>query len=201
MLVSHDAPATVFVTTGLLSEDREPWWDDLTRVARGAEYDRLYRRLRPLAHSEQRAEVDRLLAEGGVDVAARPTHRTLRAEEVVALAAEGLVAVGAHTVTHPVLAGRPADVQQGEIEGSKTTLEALLGRPVTTFAYPHGGKADYDRTSVRLAQEAGFRLACAATPGTVTARTDPFRVPRMSVGDWDGDELSRRLARWWRTGR
>jgi len=49
-------------------------------------------------------------------------------DELRELASGGLVEIGAHTLTHPVLAALPADQQQHEIGGSKRRLEALTGK-------------------------------------------------------------------------
>jgi hypothetical protein len=69
----------------------------------------------------------------------------------------------------------------------------MLGRPISSFAYPFGTSADFDETTVAVVREAGFLRACANLDGRLTRRTDPFRVPRLLVRDWSGDELARRL--------
>jgi peptidoglycan/xylan/chitin deacetylase (PgdA/CDA1 family) len=122
------------------------------------------------------------------------TPRPLTAEELAFLADGDLVAVGAHTVTHPVLAQLPADRQAEEIHGSKRQLEAALNRSVTSFAYPYGAAGDFDRRTVSLVREAGFSHACANIAGRVRPRTNPFRIPRLLVRGWSADELERRLA-------
>ena len=58
-----------------------------------------------------------------------------------------LVEIGAHTLTHPVLADLAPDQQQHEIGGSKRRLEALTGRKISSFAYPYGRKNHYTRQS------------------------------------------------------
>ena len=47
--------------------------------------------------------------------------------EIRALVADGLVAIGAHTVTHPVLVGLGAAACHREISESKLACEALFG--------------------------------------------------------------------------
>jgi peptidoglycan/xylan/chitin deacetylase (PgdA/CDA1 family) len=104
--------------------------------------------------------------------------------------------VGAHTLTHPVLAALPEAAQRDEIRRNKECLEALLGRPVKSFAYPYGTRADYTRQTVRLVREAGFACACANVPGVISQRSDPFQIPRFIVRNWDGEEFARRLEAW-----
>ena len=114
--------------------------------------------------------------------------RALTAEELVRLAEGGLVEIGAHTVDHPYLPAMPAGRQQAEVSGSRNALERILGRPVTAFAYPHGG---HTAATVARVREAGFHCACTTRRGPAWRRTDPFRLPRLSVKNWRGEQLSR----------
>ncbi len=130
--------------------------------------------------------------------ASRPTHRALSPEEVVRLADGGLVEVGAHTVMHPVLSAIQLPDQRAEILDSKARLEEILGQPVTSFAYPYGGRNDYTRETVAIIRDSAFTCACANFSGVVRRRTDVFQLPRILVRDWDGEEFARRLDEWFR---
>jgi peptidoglycan/xylan/chitin deacetylase (PgdA/CDA1 family) len=74
----------------------------------------------------------------------------------------------------------------------RRALGALLGRAPETFAYPFGS---HDLETARLAREAGFVAACTTASRVATPRADPMRIPRITVGDWDGDTFLRRLRR------
>jgi peptidoglycan/xylan/chitin deacetylase (PgdA/CDA1 family) len=159
---------------------------------------RMYRdlsvRLRALDEPERERVLEqlRLLSEpenGGADESPRPlTH-----EELARLGEGGLVDIGAHTVTHSTLSGLVPDRQQDEIVGGKSELEHVLGRRVSSFAYPYGARRDFDRTTVSLVQEAGFDHACTSIPGRFSSNRDRFSIPRLPVRNWSGDELARRL--------
>ena len=118
------------------------------------------------------------------------------ADAVAGLGSDPLIDVGAHTVTHPRLAGRPPAEQESEIRASRLHLQELTGASVTSFAYPFGGPGDYTSETIGLVQRAGFACACTSVAGAVRAGTDVFQLPRMHVLDWNGDEFARRL-RWW----
>jgi peptidoglycan/xylan/chitin deacetylase (PgdA/CDA1 family) len=120
--------------------------------------------------------------------------RPLTADELVRLADGGLVDVGAHSVSHPVLAALPRRRQHEEVAGSKRELEDLLGRPVSAFAYPYGARADFDDGVVSAVRAAGFNHACTSLAGRLTPRTNWFHLPRVLVRDWTGAELERRLS-------
>ena len=129
----------------------------------------------------------------GAAATSRSGHRTLTSAELTALADGGLIEIGAHTVTHPNLPTLSADAQRLEIMKSKSDLEVSLGRPVTNFAYPHGL---YTRQTADLVREAGFQSACTTWSSVVWRGSDLFTLPRVAVDNWDGEEFSRRLARW-----
>ena len=125
--------------------------------------------------------------------AVRSTHRPLTLEEVFDLSQGGLIEVGSHTVTHPFLSLHALASQRNEIKKSKDTLEQILGRPVTSFAYPHG---DYTEEAIALVRQAGFACACSTTADVVWWHTDRFQLPRVQVEDWNGEEFANRLHGW-----
>lgn len=104
-----------------------------------------------------------------------------------------LVEIGAHTVTHPALSALDRERQRQEIRQCKTDLEALIGRSVTSFAYPYGRARDYTSETVELVRESGFSRACSTSAGLAGCDSDPLQLPRMNVGDWDGEEFAQRL--------
>jgi hypothetical protein len=117
----------------------------------------------------------------------------MSAEELRRLAATPLIEIGSHTRTHPRLGTLPVPEQLAEIRESKLALEAVLNRPVAHFAYPHGSAGP---ETAGLVKSAGFESACLASAGLVSSKTDPYRLPRMQVHNWDGDGFSRRLSQW-----
>ena len=223
ILERYDVPATIFVTTGFIGNDREPWWDELEgillgsaplpaglRVTVGARTlawnldesarqpvgrDGLYRAvhhtLMSLAADERRSALDDLRARTGITAGARESHRCLSPAELIALARDELIEIGAHTVNHPMLTALPEDSQRWEIGQSKRELESLLGRPVTSFAYPYG---HHTEDVVALVRKAGYSSASSIHPGPVNRQSDRFRLPRLKVRDWEGDGLARILS-------
>ncbi len=134
---------------------------------------------RPVA---ERLEFVRVLqARAGVE--ALPDDLMMRPDQVVALHGAGMQ-IGAHTVTHPILARLSAEEARAEIERSKAVLEEMLGRRVGLFAYPNGRPGtDYDADSVRLVRQAGFDAAVSTAWGSNRADTDTFQLARFTP--WD----------------
>jgi peptidoglycan/xylan/chitin deacetylase (PgdA/CDA1 family) len=164
-------------------------------TARQALYHEIWQLLHPLPDAERQVLLHDLATRLGAPASVRGTHRALTNAELTALADGDLIEIGAHTMTHPSLCQHPPSLQREEIVGSRKALEALLGRPVTSFAYPHG---DFARESVELVREAGFGSACTCKRDVVRPHTDPHRMPRNVALDWDGEEFARRLAAYWR---
>lgn len=96
------------------------------------------------------------------------------------LAASGM-AVGAHSLSHPILAQTPDGLAWQEISESKIVLEKALGQTVWAFAYPFGNAATVTRRDWQLAEQAGFRCAFMNAGGGFGAKVDRFGVPRVHV--------------------
>lgn len=175
-------------------------WNVLMRevppTPRQALYLELAKTLRDMACEERESVLDELFQWAGRTRRARPTHRTLQTTELRDLAAGGLVEVGAHSMTHSVMSRLTLAEQQQEIALSKQSLEDKLGVPVSSLAYPFGGRGDYSPETPCLAKAAGFACACSNFPGHVAFYTDPYQLPRYLVRDWDGDTFARRLEAW-----
>ncbi|MGE0551875.1 MAG: polysaccharide deacetylase family protein [Gemmatimonadales bacterium] len=223
LLERFELPATAYLITDALDVDTEPWWDTLARVvlapeaigtrltlaignrvvavdlapgddpvgeaARIASLRLLVDRLRRLCPEARERAIGSIPAGTG-SIARKPDDRLLRGREVIDLDRSSAIEIGAHTESHPMLASLDPAGRAAEIGGSKRRLEALLGHPIASFAYPYGTGTRYAKT----VREAGFRSACTTRARRLGRRTDPLRVPRVYVGDWDGDELARRLA-------
>jgi peptidoglycan/xylan/chitin deacetylase (PgdA/CDA1 family) len=88
------------------------------------------------------------------------------------------VTIGAHSRSHPDLRACTPGELEGEVRGSKEDLEDLLGKPVTSFAYPTGLLDDRVVEAVRAA---GFTSAITTHAGWWRPGAEALRVPRSFV--------------------
>jgi peptidoglycan/xylan/chitin deacetylase (PgdA/CDA1 family) len=158
-------------------------------------YRSLCELLRPLPEQIRVDVLEYIQKWAGAESAGRSTHLPLTSEELARLDPE-LIEIGAHTCTHALLSTLSKAEQKEEVQGSKKVLEEILGHAVSSFAYPFGGRMDYNAETVGVVRQAGFELACANSPGTVWRRSDCFQLPRLLVRDWNGEAFESWLSEW-----
>jgi peptidoglycan/xylan/chitin deacetylase (PgdA/CDA1 family) len=159
-------------------------------------YRAIWELLHPLDEAARERVLEQLRSAADALPADRPTHRVLSPGELVELVGDGSIDVGAHTVTHPSLAALPPARQEWEIRRGREQLEEIIGRPVTTFAYPFGKPHDYTQATAAILRQSGFHCAFTNVPGAVDRAADPYQLPRIYVTDMDGDGFARLLAEW-----
>jgi peptidoglycan/xylan/chitin deacetylase (PgdA/CDA1 family) len=203
----HGAPATLYIASGFADGDAGLWWlaleqaiaraESLTvRFATGPEeiatgspaekqaaWDRIYWALRSGPEEAMRAEIDRLAAGQGVDLGAFSRDLCMRWDELAELAKDPLVEIGAHTVTHPMLAKHPEDVAWAEMAESRRAIREKLGIDARHFAYPVGNPDAAGPREFALAAELDFETAVTTMPGHLTAAhaASATSLPRVSL--------------------
>lgn len=201
-------PAAVFLATGPMGSDRTLWpdrlWLALTRstateinlatvglgslrlggrASRGRVYAAAVERLKDLADDRRIVVLDDMLAAlGFTDGTDAGPFRMLSWAEAHAMAADGLVTLHPHSVTHPILA-RCADAKvHREIADSCATLERETGCTASVFAYPNGRAQDFDARAKAVLQSLGVRWALSTESGFAERHSDPLALPRLAVG-------------------
>ncbi len=216
ILQRHRMPATFFIASGFLDGGRM-WNDTIIESVRLCPADTL--ELRPMGlgvhplsdwtarrtavldiirQVKYRPMPERLLLAAEIAERARvqPSDQLMmRSEQVRNLRSAGMQ-IGAHTVSHPILAKTSAEEARAEILHSRAALQSLLGEAVTLFAYPNGRAAnDYLPAHAQLAQELGFAAAVTTDWGAAGSSTDPYRLPRFTPWDRSRGRFCMRLVR------
>ncbi len=157
-------------------------------------YD-VWRRLRPLPDDEQQniLAVIRQWANLSANLNGSPVR--MESHQLQSLASHSLFSIGAHTVTHPALAEHPAQMQLGEIRESRQSLEKMLGCSVKFFAYPYGS---YNSDSVTIVKEENFEAAVTTHEGVVTRSSNPWKLCRYQVNNWDGKTFEAKINSWFK---
>lgn len=208
LLRAHDVTAAFFLATGFIDEPRAPWWYELPWMVRAGRAKALPAGKwlgEPLFLGEGR---DRS-AESLLDAyKALPANRCEEFLDWVAEASgsgrcdpgsvrddwltwdmvrelrDGGMEIGGHSADHPVLARLPAAAQRAQISRCARRIEAELGQPMRTFAYPVGLADSFgEETKVALREE-GVRVAFSYHGGYARADRplDLLDVPRVTGG-------------------
>ncbi len=189
VLAKHGAPWTMFVTPGFADRTARLWWLEMEEAIRvlprlafalpdgafsartgsnaekQAAFDALYWRLRKQPEAILLSVISDLAAQAGIDPVALVERECLPWETLRALSGAPGVTIGAHTLTHPMLAKHPVDFARGEIVESKARLEAELEMPIRHFAYPVGDPTSAGPREFEMARTAGFASAVTTRPG------------------------------------
>ena len=164
-------------------------------VVRQRGFRELWKLLQRLREEARDRLLDELASQIGKVPSLRSEDLPLGEAGLAELAKGELVDIGAHGLTHSRLADLTAAEQRHEVSESRRRLESLLAAPITSFAYPYGTPGDYTGETAAIVADCGFRCACANASGWVVSGVDRFRLPRVRVYDWSGEELARRLRR------
>jgi peptidoglycan/xylan/chitin deacetylase (PgdA/CDA1 family) len=101
--------------------------------------------------------------------------------ELREMAASGLMEIGSHTVTHPILSSVTDEESWEELTRSRAQIEEGLGRAVKCFCYPNGMPGDYRPSQVRQVEEAGYVCSVTAEFGMVDRGSDRYQMPRIGM--------------------
>jgi peptidoglycan/xylan/chitin deacetylase (PgdA/CDA1 family)/GT2 family glycosyltransferase len=90
--------------------------------------------------------------------------------------------IGAHSRTHARLTELPPKAMEDEVVRSRTDLEQAIGRPVVTFAYPHGL---HDPETEAAVMRAGYEGVCTSEPGANDPAVPATALRRIEVRGTD----------------
>jgi peptidoglycan/xylan/chitin deacetylase (PgdA/CDA1 family) len=215
------APVTVFVASGCIGH--QFWWEELTAllapcgqgesvldVSLGASEVMRFTRLDQVdARADavntigtklscaSRGLVDSVLEQlrswAGPGFTPSAAGAPMNSVALAEVARKPHVEIGGHTVSHCCLERLDLEQQREEIARNKNDLEDVCGVRVGVFSYPNGS---FSARTPRVVEGLGFSSACTSMDGTVSRRTDAYRIPRIWVPDIPGPEFRRWLGNW-----
>jgi len=103
--------------------------------------------------------------------------RLMTAEELRRLADFDSIEIGSHTRRHTNLGEADAEQAYEEMVASKHELEELIGRPVSSLAYPY---CSYSRACPEAAKRAGYKVAVTCAPHGGWRRYELYRESAKS---------------------
>ncbi|ADB38479.1 polysaccharide deacetylase [Spirosoma linguale DSM 74] len=183
------------VLTPLLSEQQKTWEACVsTPTERCRIYEQVWQRLKTMSAAEQQVQMAKLREWAGLPKERPAALRCMTPDHLHALTSNSLFTIGSHTMNHPALGERPPEEQASEIRGGNQYLHEQLGNLIEVFAYPYG---NYNETSVALVREEGLSTAVTTEEGVVTNQTNPLRMHRYQVCNWDKPTFGKKLDAWY----
>ena len=217
ILERHDAPATIFVATGMLDEPSF-WWDVLSELTFGsavasgqliaaasrlnllsgervdddlaAVHNELYAAIIQLPPTDIAPILRELSAQVGAPPPT-PSGRPVTTDELLGLASHPLITIGIHTVSHRRLTLLSPEQARAELVEAGLHLDELLGNEPRVLAYPYGATSP---AIAEIARSAGITHAVTTDSRWVGLREDPMLIPRLHP-----DDLGRDAFREWVT--
>jgi peptidoglycan/xylan/chitin deacetylase (PgdA/CDA1 family) len=188
VLRALDARATFFLSGRALHRLGSYWFELLERLLRergtdavgrllGSPTDRIDELIAVCERDPTRHDV---LADEAVD---DPRH--LDRHQIETLSDAGM-AIGFHTLHHEVLTRLDDDELDAAVTVGRSELEAVVGRPVVHFAYPHG-KAD--RRVADIVRNAGYDAAWTGRLRPMRRGDDRYLLGRWEPGRTEVDDL------------
>lgn len=201
ILQRHGLTATFFIATGFLDGGRM-WNDTIIETVRSRKDMSIADRQAAIAThinaikyrsvADRVAETEQLARSAGAQL---PTNLMMTSAEVKAMRKAGMQ-IGAHTVSHPILARLTVEQTHQEISDSKQFLEDLLGERIGLFAYPNGKPGeDYSPQTVEVVRSLGFDAAVSTQWGASRMGDDLLQIKRFTPWDKSRMRFGLRLLR------
>ena len=198
--------ATFFLPTAFIGSNRLPWWDLIAFIVKNAGVDcfrvsypyalecdisrhgqqcvivallRAYKQPEMRDHDRFVAE---LLASAESKLPAMDSEACFMTWHQAREMREGGMDFGSHTHSHEVLSKLSVENQYEELECSRKILERELSAPITSLAYPVGGKAAFSKDTQEMAKRSGYDAAFFFYGGfNLRGAVEPYDVHRFAV--------------------
>jgi peptidoglycan/xylan/chitin deacetylase (PgdA/CDA1 family) len=193
LLKEFQMPASFFVVSSFIR--RKDWiWTDkvlwLSGQANAAaelspdKIDGFFRTLNRARPEVRNAQIESMAKNMNISIPAEapPQYAPCSWAQLREMADSGLVEIGSHTVTHPILSSITDEESWRELTDSRRQLEEGLGREVRSFCFPNGMPSDYRESQVQQIKDASYACSVVAHFGLVNERTDPYLMPRIGMG-------------------
>jgi peptidoglycan/xylan/chitin deacetylase (PgdA/CDA1 family) len=192
LLKEFAMPATFFVVSSFIRGEDWIWTDKVIWLSEqpkalhelGADnIAGVFRSLNRMRPEKRNAWIEATAASMGLACPKVPPAKFAACSwsELREMSHSGLMDIGSHTVTHPILSTITDEESWDELTRSRRQIEEGIGRKVNCFCYPNGMPGDYRPSQVRQVEQAGYACSVIAEFGMVHQASDRFRLPRIGV--------------------
>ena len=192
LLKEFGMPATFFVVSSFIRRDDWVWTDKVLWLAEQPRTpgelaaDRLggvFKTLNQMRPEARNAQIENIAQKMCISIPKEPPpkYEPCSWSELCEMADSGLVEVGSHTVSHPILASVTDSEAWEELTASRAQIEEALGREIRSFCFPNGKPSDYRPNHLQLVKEAGYTSAVVTRFGMALTGSSIYELPRMGI--------------------
>eukprot|EP00435_Cladocopium_sp_Y103_P076501 s1_g240.t1 len=211
IFAKHQAPFTVYLSSGMPDGTVDLWWVGLEAAIRAKDsidwsvagvrhqlqtsspeekqqaFDTLYWPVRRLPELDQRVAIRDLARHCGIDLRQITRDCALTWDEARELSNHAFCTIGAHTVDHFALSKLPETEARREIVEGADRIKQETGEWPRHLAFPYGDSESAGAREYEIAQFLGFDTAVTTQKGFLTEAhgINPYAMPRLSLnGDY-----------------
>lgn len=195
LLKRYDIPVSLFVSPYVISTGANYWFqeikgydhNDLLKISKRYITDgRSFIEKMPLNDFFKMMPIDKIhqIIKAYQNETGTPVKRSfnMTTEQLLEVHKSGLVEVGAHTLTHPILANETETKTREEIERSVQQLSKIIGKKVIYFSYPNGIPGyDFTVREMNILKNIGIRLAFSMQKDNFSRKYHPLSIPRTGI--------------------
>jgi len=210
VLREFDFPAVVFLMTGAINGSVEPWWEQCSyffhltcldsatlpligertfarKTDRIKVCEELIDALKEVSEEEKLSTLTQVRTVLGVEPSDRESPSFMTWEQIREMEENG-IAFQPHTVTHPILTRVSTLRASQEIRDSLHEILQQTQQKSYAFAYPNGGKHDYNEQIIQALRDETIKTAFTTAAGPASAlwvRSHPYEIPRVYAARQD----------------
>ncbi len=174
LAVEHKVPVAIFVSTEVVEKGNGYWWSyimEARKIGLSSESVEFFKtidnedRLKIIEETKTKIQINR---------------EALTIEQVNEISKSKFVAIGSHSVSHPILPRCSNVESKYEISHSKEIIEEWINKEVKYFAYPNG---DYSNREISFLKRFGYTLAFSTEQEYLTKQklSRPYSLPRFMM--------------------
>ena len=190
ILMEFQIPATVFVVSDLIEDNSWIWTDKFKYLCDKAKNVQALSNknraltlhyLKSLPVIERDLKMTELASEGKVNIPdfAPEKYALMSWKQINEIISTGLIEIGSHSCTHPILAYVNKEDSWSEIHNSRNKISNKLDISIQSFCYPNGKPEDYREDQLEMLSVAGYKCATASHFGYVSKKSNIFALPRI----------------------
>lgn len=195
LLKKYKIPVSIYVSP-LVSKEQKNFWfqeirgynkDKLTEiVSKYAKFDSTLLYKIPLNAVLKSFNIDtiwQIINQYQKETNIPPKHpMNMTPDQLHELLDSGLIAIGAHTLTHLILRNETYEKAAYEIKKSINDLRNLLNTEVKYFTYPNGKpQLDFSKREMNILNDLGIKLAFSTENKAISCSDNPLSIPRSGV--------------------